>query len=81
MSRHSIWSSRPASAENSSISRVGHETLMILVRGPRRLYVVASPPYLHLFCSETVGRLGLVEPREAAIVALIQAPALLDGYP
>lgn len=43
--------------------------------------VVGAPPDLHLRLAVFGRRLGLVEPRESAVVALVQTPGAVHGQP
>lgn len=43
--------------------------------------VIGAPPDLHLRLAVFGRRLGLVEPREAAVVALVQTPGAVHGQP
>ncbi|HEU4635044.1 MAG TPA: hypothetical protein VFS41_02620, partial [Edaphobacter sp.] len=61
----------------AGVAAVLGEVELAAGRQRRRRHVVGAPPDLHLVLAVLRRRLGLVQPGEAAVVALVEAPVLL----
>ncbi len=67
--------------DHAAVAPVGGEIVLAAGRQRRRRNVIGAAPDQDLFGAVPLGRLGLVEAGEAAVVALVQPPILLGRDP
>ena len=65
----------------STVSRVVDRVFRTRDVDGRRRNVVTTPPHLHLFGAEALGRLLLVETLQRSVVALVESPVPLHRQP